>query len=139
MDQIIEAITFDDILIVPAYSDVMPRGVDVATNLTPSIPLNVPLVAAPMDTVTEAKMAVAIAESGGVGVIHRNMAVDAQILEVAKVKGRTIAEGCTNPCIGGDGKLLVGGAVGVGDGCLPRAEALLSAHVDFLVVDSAHG
>ncbi|MDR3143931.1 MAG: IMP dehydrogenase [Puniceicoccales bacterium] len=134
-----EALTFDDLLLIPRYSDVTPDMVDVASNLTPSIRINVPLISAPMDTVTEANMAIAMAQQGGVGVIHRNMAIGEQKNEVANVKQHLAGNELPNACRDSRGKLLVGGAVGVGVDCLPRAEALLSVHVDFIVVDSAHG
>jgi IMP dehydrogenase len=81
-----EALTFDDVLLVPAYSAVLPRDVDVSTRATRGIRLNVPLLSACMDTVTEARMAIAMAREGGVGVIHRNMTVEQQAAEVDKVK-----------------------------------------------------
>ena len=81
-----EGLTFDDVLLVPAASGVLPRDTDVATSLTRSIRLNVPLLSAAMDTVTEARTAIAMAQEGGLGVIHRNLAVAEQALEVEKVK-----------------------------------------------------
>ena len=81
-----EGLTFDDVLLLPAYSEVTPDLVDVATDLTPEIRLNIPLLSAAMDTVTESDMAIAIARSGGVGVIHKNMAIEYQCYEVEKVK-----------------------------------------------------
>src|SRR5213596_3189134 len=81
-----EGLTFDDVLLVPAASGVLPRDTDVSTSLTRSIRLNVPLLSAAMDTVTEARTAIAMAQEGGLGVIHRNLAVAAQALEVEKVK-----------------------------------------------------
>ena len=81
-----EALTFDDVLLLPAESAVLPAGVDTQTRLTNSIPLNIPLVSAAMDTVTESNMAIAIAQAGGIGVIHRNMSVEAQAAEVYRVK-----------------------------------------------------
>lgn len=81
-----EAYTFDDVLLVPAYSEVLPRDVDVSTYLTPKIKLNIPLISAAMDTVTESKMAIAMAREGGLGVIHRNMSIEEQVKEVEKVK-----------------------------------------------------
>ncbi len=87
MDKILETgYTFDDVLLVPAKSDVLPREVNVSTFLTKKIKLNIPLVSASMDTVTEAKMAIAMAREGGVGIIHKNMSIEAQALEVDKVK-----------------------------------------------------
>ena len=85
-DDIPEALTFDDVLLLPAESAVLPTGVDTQTRLTNSIPLNIPLVSAAMDTVTESNMAIAMAQAGGIGVIHRNMSVEAQAAEVYRVK-----------------------------------------------------
>jgi len=81
-----EALTFDDVLLVPAYSEVLPREVDLSTRLTRQIRLNLPLVSAAMDTVTEARLAIAIAQEGGIGIVHKSMTVEAQALEVARVK-----------------------------------------------------
>ena len=81
-----EGITFDDVLLVPGKSRVLPSEVDVSTNLTPKIRLNIPLMSAAMDTVTESRMAIAMAREGGVGVIHKNMSVEEQASEVDKVK-----------------------------------------------------
>jgi IMP dehydrogenase len=81
-----ESLTFDDVLLLPAESSILPRDVDVSTQLTRSIRLNIPLLSAAMDTVTEAQMAIAMAREGGIGIIHRNMSVAAQAAEVDKVK-----------------------------------------------------
>src|SRR4051794_10550106 len=81
-----QGITFDDVLLEPAYSDVLPRDVDVRTYLTRGIRLNIPIVSSPMDTVTESELAIALAQEGGVGVIHKNLSVAAQTREVDKVK-----------------------------------------------------
>lgn len=87
MDKLVaDGITFDDVLLIPARSSVVPRDVDTSTHLTPNIRLNVPLVSAPMDTVTEAALAIALAQEGGMGIIHKNMSAEAQAREVAKVK-----------------------------------------------------
>ncbi len=244
-----KALTFDDVLLVPAYSEVLPDTVDVSTQLTPAIRLNIPLLSAAMDTVTEARMAISMARHGGVGVVHKNMSIRDQVREVDKVKksesgmihdpvtvhpddnvGKvlslmseyrisglpvvrgdklvgivtnrdvrfvtemntpvaevmtsrnliTVPEGISdeeakrqlhqnriekllvvdeehklkglitikdidkvkkypNACKDDKGRLRVGAAVGVGQDGLARAEALLRAGVDFLVLDSAHG
>ena len=84
--EIPEGLTFDDVLLVPAASDFMPKDADIATALTRSIRLNVPLVSAAMDTVTEARTAIAMAQAGGIGIIHRNLSITAQAQEVEKVK-----------------------------------------------------
>jgi IMP dehydrogenase len=81
-----QGITFDDVLLEPAYSDVIPKEVDVRTQLTANIRLNIPIVSSPMDTVTESELAIALAQEGGIGMIHRNMSVERQTREVDKVK-----------------------------------------------------
>ena len=81
-----EGLTFDDVLLIPAKSEVLPRDVDVTTRFTKNIKLNIPIVSAGMDTVTEARMAIAIAREGGIGVIHKNMSIEQQAMEVDKVK-----------------------------------------------------
>jgi len=81
-----EGLTFDDVLLVPAYSEVLPRNVDISTRFTRNIKLNAPIVSAAMDTVTEAELAIAIAREGGIGVIHKNMSIEKQAAEVRKVK-----------------------------------------------------
>ncbi len=80
------ALTFDDILLVPAFSEITPDAVDLSTWLTPSIPLRIPLLSAAMDTVTESAMAISMARMGGIGIIHKNMPIDRQRLEVERVK-----------------------------------------------------
>src|ERR1700749_4585540 len=81
-----EALTFDDVLLVPAYSEILPREVDLSTRVTRKIRLNLPLLSAAMDTVTEARLAITIAQEGGIGIIHKSMTIEAQALEVARVK-----------------------------------------------------
>src|SRR5437763_2471700 len=81
-----KALTFDDVLLVPAYSRVVPRDVSLTTRLTRSIALNIPLISAAMDTVTEGRLAIAMAQEGGLGIVHKNMTPAKQAAEVAKVK-----------------------------------------------------
>lgn len=81
-----QGLTFDDVLLIPAHSDVLPRDVDVRTHLTQNVTLNIPIMSAGMDTVTEAEMAIAMAREGGIGVIHKNMSIDEQAREVKLVK-----------------------------------------------------
>jgi IMP dehydrogenase len=81
-----EGLTYDDVLLVPAYSEVLPREVEVSTSFTRNIRLNIPIVTAAMDTVTESRMAIAIAQEGGIGVLHKNMSIEDQALQVRKVK-----------------------------------------------------
>ncbi len=81
-----EALTYDDVLLVPAKSSVLPRDVDVRTRLTRTIALNIPLLSAAMDTVTESDMAIAMAREGGIGILHKNMSIHAQAEEVDRVK-----------------------------------------------------
>lgn len=81
-----EALTFDDVLLVPAHSSVLPRDVDISTQLTREIELNIPLLSAAMDTVTDSRLAIAMAQAGGMGIIHKNMTVESQAAEVTRVK-----------------------------------------------------
>ena len=83
-----EALTFDDVLLIPAASDVLPGTVDLKTTLCEGINLNIPLMSAAMDTVTESKLAIAMAREGGIGIIHKNMSVEEQAAQVDKVKDR---------------------------------------------------
>jgi len=123
MDPIKEALTFDDVTMAPKYSEVLPSEVDTSTILSANLALKIPLLSSAMDTITESKMAIAIAKAGGIGVIHRNLDIKKQIEEVKKVKKL---------------KLLVGAAVGAGPLELKRAEAILKEKVDLIVVDTAH-
>ena len=81
-----QGITFDDVLLEPAFSELLPRDVETRTQLTTSIPLHIPIVSAPMDTVTEAELAIALAQEGGIGIIHKNLSIEDQTIEVDKVK-----------------------------------------------------
>src|SRR5690348_17592392 len=83
---LVEALTFDDVLIKPGLSEILPSEADIRSRITRSIPLNIPIVASAMDTVTEAQMAIAMAQAGGLGVIHRNLEPEAQAAQVRQVK-----------------------------------------------------
>jgi len=81
-----EGLTYDDVLLVPAFSEILPRDVSIKTKFTRNISINVPIVSAAMDTVTESRMAIAMAQEGGIGVLHKNMSIERQALKVRKVK-----------------------------------------------------
>ncbi len=131
--------TFDDVLLVPQYSEILPGETDVRTRFSRNIGLNTPVVSAAMDTVTEEGMAVAIALEGGVGVIHRNQAPERQAAQVAAVKAAAVPDDATLANVDARGRLRAVAAVGVGPDSVIRAEALVKAGVDALVVDTAHG
>lgn len=137
---IAEAITFDDVLLVPAHSQVLPHEVSLQTRLTPTIMLNIPLVSAAMDTVTEAPLAIALARLGGLGFIHKNLSIEAQAKQVVQVKQAEVLDS-QNPqaCVDDQGQLRVGAAVGASQDVLERVQALVNAGVDVITVDSAHG
>ena len=86
INKIDEGLTFDDVLLVPKYSEVLPREVDIKTNFSKNIPLNIPVISASMDTVTESQMAIALAREGGIGVLHKNMSIEKQANKVRFVK-----------------------------------------------------
>ncbi len=117
-------LTFDDVLLLPGYADFSRGDIDLTTKLTKKITLTAPFVSAPMDTVTEFELAIALAELGGIGIIHRNLSIEDQAKHVAKVVKKN---------------LLVGAAVGASGNYQERVEALIKAGVSILVVDSAHG
>jgi IMP dehydrogenase len=124
MDPIKEALTFDDVTLAPNYSEVLPSEVDTSIKLSENLKLRIPILTSAMDTVTESKMAIAIAKAGGIGVIHRNLNIKDQINEIKKVKKQN---------------LLVGAAVGAGPKEHKRAEQIINEGVDLIVVDTAHG
>jgi len=119
-----EALTFDDVTLAPKYSNILPSEVDTSIKLTKDLKLRIPLLSSAMDTVTESRMAIAVANAGGIGVIHRNLEITKQIEEIKKVKKQ---------------KLFVGAAVGAGPKELQRAKEILKEGVNLIVVDTAHG
>lgn len=117
-------LTFDDVLLLPGYSEVRRREVDVSAWLTEKIKLKIPFVSSPMDTVTEAKLATALGKLGGFGIIHRNLSIEQQVATVVQVKKE---------------RVQVGAAVGVGKDLEDRVKALVGVEVDVICVDSGHG
>ena len=134
-----EAYTFDDLLLVPAMSEVVPKDVSLKVKLTDKITLNIPIVSAAMDTVTEDKMASAMAKLGGLGFIHKNMTIDEQATMIKNVKDAKVETDDVDANLDVNGKLIVGAAVGVGVDTMDRVAALVEAGVDIITVDSAHG
>ena len=133
-----EGYTFDDLLLIPSYSTVVPANVDLTTTLTDKITLKVPLLSAAMDTVTEDKMAIALANAGGLGIVHKNLSVKIQAVMVDAVKQATPLDK-DKAALDKKGRLLVGAAVGVSAETMERVKALVNAGVDVIAVDSAHG
>ena len=119
-----EALTFDDVTLAPNYSEILPSEADTTVSLTNNLKLKIPLLSSAMDTVTESKMAIAIAKAGGIGVIHRNLDIKTQISEIRKVKKYS---------------LKVGAAVGASEKEFIRAKEIINEGVDLIVVDTAHG
>lgn len=134
-----KGLTFDDVLLIPAESHVLPNEVKLDTKLAPNLQLHIPLISAGMDTVTEGNMAIAMAENGGLGVIHKNLSIEAQVDEVKKAKGKTVDPNLPHPAVDNQGRLLATAAVGVTSDTFERAESLLEAGADAIVIDTAHG
>ena len=124
MGRIKEALTFDDVTLAPQYSKVLPSEVSTKTTLSNQLKLKIPIISSAMDTVTESKMAIALAKEGGIGVIHRNLTIAQQVNEIKKVKSRG---------------LKVGAAVGTNENEFNRVKSILKAEIDLIVVDTAHG
>ncbi|WP_294878728.1 IMP dehydrogenase [uncultured Lactobacillus sp.] len=134
-----EGLTFDDVLLIPAESHVLPNEVNLHTQLAPNLKLNIPIISAGMDTVTEGAMAIAIALQGGLGVIHKNMSITAQAGEVANVKNVVVPSNITKAAVDDNNHLLVAAAIGVTSDTFERAEALIEKGADAIVIDTAHG
>jgi len=124
MEVIKEALTFDDVLLVPKYSSILPSETNLHIDLGSNLKLKIPFLSSAMDTVTESPMAIAIAQKGGLGIIHRNLSIENQSKEIKKVKNKN---------------LLVGAAVGTTNEDLTRAKSIIDAGVDLIVIDTAHG
>ncbi|WP_220752229.1 IMP dehydrogenase [Apilactobacillus xinyiensis] len=134
-----QGITFDDVLLIPAESHVLPNEVDLSVQLADNLKLNVPFLSASMDTVTEAPMAIMMAQLGGLGVIHKNMIIKDQATEVAKVKAVEKDAKYPNAAVDANNHLLCAAAVGVTSDTFERAEALFNAGADAIIIDTAHG
>lgn len=134
-----KGLTFDDVLLIPAESHVLPNEVNLSTKLADNIKLNIPLISAGMDTVTEGAMAIAMALQGGLGVVHKNMSIQAQAGEVANVKSVIVPSGASKAAVDDQHRLLCAAAVGVTSDTFERAEALLEAGADAIIIDTAHG
>ena len=124
MGSIKEALTFDDVLMLPRYSNILPAVTNISLSLSNKINLKVPFLSSAMDTVTESKMAIAIAKAGGIGIIHRNLKIKNQSNEIKKVKRKDY---------------FVGAAIGTNKEDLERARSLSDSGVDLIVIDTAHG
>lgn len=132
-------LTYDDVLLVPQYSTVLPNNVDVSTHLTKNIILKTPIISAAMSTVTEADMAIAMALNGGVGVLHKNNSLDVIVDMINTVKMHQFSlDEFKNATIDHNKHLVVGCAIGIDNEELSTTKTLVEAGVDFLVLDSAH-
>ena len=134
-----KGLTFDDVLLIPAESHVLPNEVKLDTKLAPNLQLHIPLISAGMDTVTEGDMAIAMAENGGLGVIHKNLSIEAQVEEVKRLKTKAVDPNLSHPAVDDQrSPFRAAAAVGVTSDTFERAEALLEAGAD-AIVDTAHG
>ncbi len=134
-----EGFTFDDLMLVPAYSEVVPADVNTWVSLSDDLHLSAPITSAAMDTVTEADMAIQMACLGGLGFIHKNMSIQQQATMIDIVKSYQDIATFSAPAIDQKQRLLVGAAVGVSEDSLTRIDALVKAGVDVIAIDSAHG
>lgn len=131
---------FDDLLLVPKASNILPKEVQLKTKLTNTISLNIPILSAAMDTVTDHKMAIAMAQLGGLGIIHKNFSLIQQAQEVVLTKQKEVDfNSYPNAVVDDHQKLLVGAAVGICDDTLSRVATLIKYGVDIICLDTAHG
>ena len=119
-----ESLTFDDVTLVPRFSNVLPAETSLKIDLSKNINLKIPFISSAMDTVTESRMAISIAKEGGLGILHRNLNINQQITEVKKVKKN---------------RLIVGAAIGTSAEDIVRAKKLIDNDIDIIVIDTAHG
>jgi IMP dehydrogenase len=134
----IDGLTFDDVLLLPGYTEIRREDANIVTKLHPKLLLKIPLISTPMDTVTETDMAVAMAQAGGLGIVHRNLQVAAQAEMVRKGKAAKVID-ASKAAVDAKGRLLIGAAVGAGADLEERVKALVEAEADVIVVDSGHG
>lgn len=133
-----KSLTYDDLLILPNFTNISRDEVVLESSISSDLKLKLPIISSPMDTVTMSELAISIAQNGGLGIIHRNLEIDLQVLEVQKVK-QTKVEDQDLAAMDSKNRLLVGAAVGVGFEFSSRVESLIKAEVDILVIDTAHG
>ena len=124
MELIKESLTFDDVLLVPKFSNILPSETNINLEISKTVKMKVPFFSSAMDTVTESRMAIAMAKAGGMGIVHRNLSIKKQSVEIKKVKKLN---------------LLVGAAVGTSNEDILRTRSLIESGVDLIVVDTAHG
>jgi IMP dehydrogenase len=138
--KIVSGLTYGDVLLVPRYSSVIPKNVTTKSRLTKTINLNIPIVSAAMDTVTESDMAIAMALNGGLGFVHKNLTIEEQCHLITKVKTHLV-DFAKYPLANVDEnkKLLVGAAVSIAVNNIERVQSLVNVGVDVITIDSAHG
>lgn len=134
----LEGLSYNDVLLIPAKSDVVPSDVNIGSLLAKDVYLKTPIIAAAMDTVSEQRMASAMAKEGGIAIIHKSMTIEEQAAQVSAVKAETGFDKQA-AAVDKQGRLLVGAALGVTKDVLERAKALVDAGADVLVLDSSHG
>lgn len=130
-------LTFDDVLLLPSYTDFHRSVVDLSVQLHPTLKLNIPVISSPMDTVTESAMAMAMANNGGIGILHRSLTPQEQAEKIKMVKD--FEPTGINPALDSKNRLVVGAAVGAGSELEERVAMIINAEVDLIVIDSGNG